>query len=46
MFPVYDDSLGMLYISGKGDQSIRYWEFVDGQLHFLTAYKGVNPGKV
>lgn len=30
MYPVYDDALSMLYVTGKGDSTIRYWEFVDG----------------
>jgi hypothetical protein len=30
MYPLFDDALNMLYITGKGDSNIRYFEFMDG----------------
>lgn len=36
--PFFDDYLNMLYLVGKGDSAIRYFELVDNQLHFLSIY--------
>lgn len=35
----------MLYLTGKGDSSIRYFEFQDGQIHFLNNYTSTTPAK-
>lgn len=45
LYPQYDDGLGMLYLTGKGDSSIRYFEFQDGQIHFINSFTSPVPGK-
>lgn len=46
MFPTWDEGLGVLYIVGRGDSSIKYWEYQDGKLHYLNAFNSQTPGKV
>ena len=38
LMPFYDNDTRMIYIAGKGDGNIRYYEFVDDnqQLYFLS----------
>jgi len=40
MIPWYDHDTSILYIGGKGDSSIKYWECVDtgAYLHFLSQF--------
>lgn len=45
LFPTWDEGLGVLYIVGRGDSSIRYWEYQDGKLHYLNAFNSNAPGK-
>ncbi|CAD8043058.1 unnamed protein product [Paramecium primaurelia] len=45
LYPYWDEQLKVLYLSGKGDSSIKYFEFLDGQLHFLNQYTSNKPGK-
>jgi hypothetical protein len=35
----------MLYITGKGDTGIKFFEYMDGQLHFLNSFGSTVPGK-
>ena len=35
----------MLYITGKGDTGIKFFEYMDGQLHFLSSFASTVPGK-
>lgn len=46
MLPTFDNDLKVLYICGKGDSGIKYFEFQDGGLHFLNTYSSTTPGKV
>jgi coronin-1B/1C/6 len=46
IYPVYDDQLGVLYLTGKGDSSIKYMEFQEGGLHYLNTYTSTVSGKV
>eukprot|EP00121_Abeoforma_whisleri_P015013 Awhi_evm1s13841 len=45
MIPFYDPDLQILYLAGKGDGNIRYYEIDDNKpfVHFLTEYKSSNP---
>jgi len=45
--PMFDDDTNMLYLAGKGDTSIKYYEFVDDAPHmfFLSAYNSTKPQK-
>lgn len=38
LMPFYDNDTRMIYLAGKGDGNIRYYEFVDDnqQLYFLS----------
>mmetsp|Transcript_17207 Transcript_17207/g.48428 ORF Transcript_17207/g.48428 Transcript_17207/m.48428 type:complete len:452 (+) Transcript_17207:118-1473(+) len=43
--PFYDDDTSMLYLAGKGDGNIRYFEIVDEKpfFYFLSEYKSSSP---
>lgn len=43
--PFYDADTCMLYLAGKGDGNIRYYEWVDDEkgLHYLSEYKSTDP---
>ncbi|KAJ1881692.1 Coronin-like protein crn1 [Coemansia sp. RSA 486] len=43
LMPFYDPSTRMLYVGGKGDGNIRYYEFADDQLHELSMYSSSEP---
>ncbi|PVU89402.1 hypothetical protein BB561_005378 [Smittium simulii] len=43
LMPFYDSGSNMLYLAGKGDGNIRYYEYKDGQLHYLSEYKSAEP---
>lgn len=45
LMPVYDQDSSVLFLAGKGDGNIRYYEWVDDQqgLHFLSEYKSSDP---
>lgn len=45
LIPHFDNDTKMLYLAGKGDGNIRYWEFVDEApyLHVLSEYKSSDP---
>ncbi|XP_028661704.1 coronin-2A isoform X2 [Erpetoichthys calabaricus] len=47
LFPFYDPDTHMLYIAGKGDGYIRYYEISSEKpyLHFLTEYRSYLPQK-
>ncbi len=36
--PFFDKETGLLFLAGKGDGNIRYFEYQDGSLHFLDEY--------
>jgi hypothetical protein len=45
MMPFYDNDTSVLYLAGKGDGNIRYYEIVneDPYIHFLSEYKSATP---
>lgn len=45
LIPLYDGDTNMLYLAGKGDGNIRYYEWVDDEkaLHYLSEYKSSEP---
>jgi len=47
LFPFFDAGTQMLYVGGKGDGSMRYFEVVpdDPFLHFLSVYSATTPQK-
>ncbi|XP_040337726.1 coronin-2A [Herpailurus yagouaroundi] len=47
LFPFYDTDTSMLYVVGKGDGNIRYYEVSADKPHlnYLTEYRSYNPQK-
>uniref|UniRef100_A0A3Q2CSY9 Coronin n=1 Tax=Cyprinodon variegatus TaxID=28743 RepID=A0A3Q2CSY9_CYPVA len=47
IFPFYDPDTHMLYLAGKGDGNIRYYEISSEKpyLHYLTEYRSHSPQK-
>nr|XP_058926995.1 coronin-2A isoform X4 [Kogia breviceps] len=47
LFPFYDSDTNMLYVVGKGDGNIRYYEVSTDKPHlnYLTEYRSYNPQK-
>jgi len=47
MIPYYDHDTSILYVGGKGDSSIKYWECVNSSpyLHFLSQYSDTTSQK-
>ncbi|KAJ2850305.1 Coronin-like protein crn1 [Coemansia brasiliensis] len=43
LMPFYDASTHMLYVAGKGDGNIRYYEYSDDKLYFLTEFQSPEP---
>jgi hypothetical protein len=45
--PMYDDDSNVLYLAGKGDTSIKFYEFVDDAPHmfYLSSFVGAKPQK-
>ncbi|KAI8816914.1 uncharacterized protein EV422DRAFT_543554 [Fimicolochytrium jonesii] len=45
LMPFFDADTSMLYLAGKGDGNIRYYEWVDDEkgLYFLSEYKSADP---
>jgi len=45
LMPFYDDDTNVLYLAGKGDGNIRYYELVDEApyIYFLSEYKSATP---
>ena len=41
--PFYDSDIDILYISGRGDSHIHYYELANNKLHFLSSYKSTIP---
>lgn len=41
--PFWDDGTQMLYLAGKGDGNIRYFEYENDKLEFLSEYKSGDP---
>ncbi|KAJ2470498.1 Coronin-like protein crn1, partial [Coemansia sp. RSA 2320] len=43
LMPFYDAGSQMLYVAGKGDGNIRYYEFADDKLYLLSEYSSPEP---
>jgi len=45
LMPFYDNDTGLLFIAGKGDGNIRYYEVVDESpyVHYIAEYKSSTP---
>jgi len=45
LMPFYDDDTNMLYLAGKGDGNVRYYEIVDEApyIYFLSEFKSATP---
>ncbi|KAJ2792776.1 Coronin-like protein crn1, partial [Coemansia helicoidea] len=43
LMPFYDASTSMLYVAGKGDGNIRYYEYADDKLYHLADYQTPDP---
>ncbi|KAI1094664.1 DUF1900-domain-containing protein [Rostrohypoxylon terebratum] len=41
--PFWDDGCNCLYLAGKGDGNIRYFEYENDKFEFLSEYKSVEP---
>ncbi|GME34887.1 hypothetical protein GTA08_BOTSDO00645 [Neofusicoccum parvum] len=41
--PFWDDGTQMLYLAGKGDGNIRYFEYENDKFEFLSEYKSTDP---
>lgn len=45
LYPYYDEDLDCLYVAGKGDGNIKYFEFLEGELHYLNDMRTTVSGK-
>lgn len=45
MYPFFDGDTNVLYLGGKGDGNIRYYQFVDNQLAYLNQFTSTVPMK-
>jgi len=43
IMPFYDADTSVLFLAGKGDGNIRYYEYVEDHIYFLTEYKSAVP---
>ncbi|KAJ2488585.1 Coronin-like protein crn1 [Coemansia sp. RSA 2050] len=43
LMPFYDSGSSMLYVAGKGDGNIRYYEYTDDRLYLLSEYSSSEP---
>lgn len=43
LMPFYDADTAMLYVAGKGDGNIRYYELQNDELHYVNEYKSTEP---
>ena len=43
LIPIYDESTSILYLAGKGDGNIRYYEYEDDILYDLSQYASTDP---
>ncbi|KAL8829453.1 MAG: hypothetical protein Q9170_006161 [Blastenia crenularia] len=41
--PFWDDATQCLYLAGKGDGNIRYFEYENGKFEYLSEYKSADP---
>lgn len=45
LIPYYDQDTNIVFVAGKGDGNIRYYEITDGEpyIHYLSEYKSSSP---
>ncbi|KAJ1909894.1 Coronin-like protein crn1 [Tieghemiomyces parasiticus] len=43
LMPFYDPDCRILYLAGKGDGNIRYYEFENDEMYYLAEYKSAEP---
>ncbi|KAI0986771.1 hypothetical protein GJ496_008487 [Pomphorhynchus laevis] len=45
VFPFYDPDINMIYLAGKGDSSIRYFEYTkqDPYIHYIDTFTSTEP---
>lgn len=43
LIPIYDECTSTLYLAGKGDGNIRYFEYENDVLHDLSQYSSTDP---
>jgi len=43
LFPEYDPDTNMVYVSGKGDANIRYYEVTEDNVYYLSQYQSNLP---
>lgn len=39
IFPFYDEGTGLLFIAGKGDANVRYFEVTGDDMHYISDYR-------
>jgi WD40 repeat protein len=45
LIPFYDHDTSILFVGGKGDSSVRYYEVTGGNLHFLSQFSDTKSHK-
>lgn len=43
LMPFFDPDINLLYVAGKGDGNVRYYEFEGGELHYLADHHSTEP---
>ncbi|CAB16873.1 actin binding WD repeat protein, coronin Crn1 [Schizosaccharomyces pombe] len=43
LMPFWDDGTKVIYLAGKGDGNIRYYEYENDVFHYLSEFKSVDP---
>lgn len=47
LYPYFDSDLEIMYLAGKGDGNIRYYEYTDGQfINYLNDFRSPFAAKV
>ncbi|KAL8271949.1 hypothetical protein Esti_004073 [Eimeria stiedai] len=45
LYPLFDETLGLLYVAGKGDGNLRYFQFYGGEVRRVDDYRSNAPIK-
>ncbi|KAL8440011.1 hypothetical protein Efla_004927 [Eimeria flavescens] len=45
LYPIYDETLGLLYVAGKGDGNLRYFQYYGGEIRRVDDYRSNAPIK-
>ncbi|KAL8431146.1 hypothetical protein ACSSS7_005464 [Eimeria intestinalis] len=45
LYPIFDETLGLLYVAGKGDGNLRYYQFYGGEVRRVDDYRSSAPIK-